>query len=277
MINSIVFGQYIQKESFLHQLNPVIKMICLSTLIFAVFSVDTAFALLMLLIFTSALAFFSKITFKNYIKTNKFILYISAFISVSSFLVNYYGNSTNLGGNNFWQNFDASAAVFLRLVLLAISNSVFLFTTSVGEIAVSLEQILYPLKFLGLNTRKFSFTVSMAIKFVPIISQEIQKIIVSQKSRGTNFNEKSIPKKIKKYSKITAPLIVNILKKADALACSMVARGYSLEGARTQFKKITVKKCDIIYLFLFLTIIFGVMVCNNTLTKNPNLICEILR
>ena len=116
----------------------------------------------------------------------------------------------------------------------------------------------------------------MAIKFLPIISDEINKIIMYQKSRGVDFKEKNIFKKIRNYSKITMPLLRNILKKCDALACSMVARGYSLAAPRTQFKKITIKKYDIISLFLFLTIFFGVMVCDKTVTENLNMVYEIL-
>lgn len=272
-----MFGQYIPQKSSLHKLNPIVKLLCLPTAIFAIFSANTILALLLLLLLNLFLAICSKISFKNYIKSNKFIIYISVFITVSLFLVNYYTNPANNDSKIFWRSFNTSSVAFLRLILLALSNSIFLFTTSIGEISQSLECLLRPLKFLGLNTRKFSLTISMSTKFVPIILQEIHKIIAAQKSRGVNFKEKNIFKKIKNYSKISVPLITSILRKSDALACSMVSRGYSLEGPRTQFKKITIKKYDIISLFLFLTIISGVILCNNMITKNPNLICEILR
>ncbi len=277
MTNNVIFGQYIPKESFLHKLNPIIKLLCLSTAIFTTFYINTILALLFLLLLNLLLALSSKISLQNYIKSNKFILYISFFIAVSLFLVNHYTTPVNNDSKIFWQNFNTSSVAFLRLILLALSNSVFLFTTSIGEISQSLECLLYPLKFFGFNTRKVSLTISMSIKFVPIILQEINRIITAQKSRGVNFKEKNIFKRIKNYSKIAIPLIMNILRKSDALACSMVSRGYSLEGARTQFKKITIKKCDIISLFLFFTIICGVILCDNIIMINPNLACEILR
>ena len=276
MINNVVFGQYLPRKSFIHRLSPIVKIICLLILTFTVFYASTVFALLLLLFLNLFLVCCSKINFKNYAKVNKFIIYVSVFISISLFLINYFSNPMNFNSKIFWRSLNISSVAFFRLVLLAISNSVFLFTTSISEISQSLECILYPLNFFGLNPRKFSLATSMSIKFVPTILREIHKIIIAQKSRGTNFKEKNMFKKIKNYSKIAIPLIINILKKTDALACSMISRGYSLEDPRTQFKKITIKKCDIISLFLFLTIICGVILCNNLITINPNLICEIL-
>lgn len=245
-------------------------------MIFAIFFSDKVLVLLLMLFLILTLVFWSKISLKIYAKANKLIIFTSAFVAISLFCITYYNNPTKSVSESFWENFNTAFAVFLRLILLALSNSVFLFTTSTGEISKSIEYLLYPLNFLGLNTRKFSFAISMSIKFVPIISQEIGKIIISQKSRGVNFKEKNVLKRIRNYSKIAAPLMRNILKKSDALACSMISRGYSLEKPRTQFKKITIKKCDIIYLFLFPIIIFGVMVCENMITKNLNSIHEIL-
>lgn len=256
----------------MHQISSAVKIISLIVMVFVIFLLSTTAALLILSCLVLVLVFSTKISLKHYITTNKFTIFLAFFMSCAVFAVNYYNNSSNFGGEIFRKSWNESFVIFLKLTLLTLSNSIFLFTTSIKEISQALEYLLRPLKFFGLNVRKISLTISTSIKFLPIISQEINKIVEYQKTRGVNFKEKNILKRIKNYSKITTPLARNILKKADALACSMFSRGYSLEAPRTQFKKITVKKCDIIFLLLFLTIIFGVIVCNNIIMKKNNLI-----
>lgn len=274
-MGTVMFGQYIPKKSPIHQLNPVLKLAFLVVLIFFIFATNAIFALFLTLCLSIIAIFCTKISFKNYLHSNKFIIALSIFISISFFLIDYYINSAQ-NTQSFCKSLDASCVILLRLILLAILNSIFLFTTSINEISHSIEYLLSPLRILGLNLREFSLIMSMFIKFLPIISEEIHKIISFQKSRGYNFEEKNILKRIKTYSKIATPLIRKILKRADYLASAMVSRGYSLNAERTQFKKISIKKCDIISLFLFLTIIFGVIACNNIIMKNLNLFCGIL-
>ena len=117
-----------------------------------------------------------------------------------------------------------------------------------------------PFKYIGINVQELSLTMTISLRFLPILFEEANKIIVSQASRGAEFNSINIFKKIKAYSNILVPLFVFALKKADFLAESMESRCYDINSKRTRFKNPSLTKSDVLFAGLMILMSIGVIV-----------------
>ena len=119
-----------------------------------------------------------------------------------------------------------------------------------------------PFKYIGINVQELSLTMTISLRFLPILFEEANKIIVSQASRGAEFKSKNIFKKIKAYSNILVPLFISAFKKADFLAESMESRCYDINSKRTRFKNPSLTKSDVLFAGLMILMSIGVIVCD---------------
>lgn len=254
-------GQYIPKKSLIHKLNPITKILVFSVLLTMLFLTEKIQVLIIISAFVFLLMHLTKISILKYIKINKVFIIFSAITAISSFLVKQC-TASGSATNYLTANLESSAIIFLRLFLITMINSVFLFTTSSNSIINALEFILYPLKYFKVNIQEISLTTTMAIKFLPIIFEKFNKIMLSQKSRGSDFKTKNLFKRIKNYTKIFMPLLISTLRKTDIIASAMFSRCYSLDSPRTKFKTIRIQKYDIMFLLTSTLIFIGVIICN---------------
>lgn len=260
-MNSTAFlGQYIPKKSLIHSLNPVIKILVFTVLLSITFAIKKVLILTIITTFILLLMYLTKIRVLEYLKINKIFIVFALIMSVSNFILKQYIYPDNFV---FFENFRSSFLIFIRLFLLAMTNSIFLFTTSTNSIIKSIEFILHPLKYFKINVREISLTIAIAIKFLPIIFDETNKIILTQKSRGTDFKTKNLFKKVKNYIQVVPPLIIFTLRKANTMSYAIFSRCYSLNSPRTKFRKIKIHKYDIIFLLTSILMIIGVIICNN--------------
>lgn len=156
-----------------------------------------------------------------------------------------------------------SIMVFFRLFIITVIGAVTMFTTSPQSFSFALEKILSPLDFIKINSQEVSLTISIALKFIPILFEETNKIIIAQKARGANFKDKNIFKRIKSYSAVVIPVLVSSFKKSEDLAISIDCRCYDSSKKRTKLKPLKMRKRDIIFLILTLIFFAGVILCNN--------------
>lgn len=243
---NIVLGEYIKKESILHQLDPRTKIIGSFLLILSFLFVNTFIGYIITGILALMLIFFSKIPLKEFLKSLKYLLYILIFSSIFHILFNQDGELLfQLGKFSIYDSgvFSALKMIF-RIIFLLIFSSLLTLTTKPLDIALGLETLLNPLKRIGLPIQDFSLMISITLRFIPTILQEANTIKMAQQARGESFEGKNPLKKLYQYSLILLPLLVSVIQKVENLTLAMEARAYHCGLERTNFHKLEFTKRD---------------------------------
>ena len=261
MKKNISFGKFLPGDSFVHNLDPRIKLIVSFLIFFTVFFVKKWFCFFMMIFLVLFLMKLSRIPMKTYFKSIKPII-IMAFVASVINIIFEFQSRMMLHNNIKFDFFKNSTVMFFRILVLALSGTLISFTTSPQNISFSLEKIMTPFKYIGINVQELSLTMTIALRFLPILFDEANKIIVSQASRGAEFKSKNIFKKIKAYSNILVPLFISAFKKADFLAESMESRCYDINSKRTRFKNPSLTKSDVLFAGLMILMSIGVIVCD---------------
>lgn len=241
---NIVLGEYIKKESILHQLDPRTKIIGSFLLILSFLFVNTFIGYIITGILALMLIFFSKIPLKEFLKSLKYLLYILIFSSIFHILFNQDGELLfQLGKFSIYDSgvFSALKMIF-RIIFLLIFSSLLTLTTKPLDIALGLETLLNPLKRIGLPIQDFSLMISITLRFIPTILQEANTIKMAQQARGESFEGKNPLKKLYQYSLILLPLLVSVIQKVENLTLAMEARAYHCGLERTNFHKLEFTK-----------------------------------
>lgn len=263
MIKNMALGKYLPGDSLIHKLDSRIKLITSAVFLSGTFLAQSYLSLAILLAFVILSAVASRISLKEYIKSNKSIIIISFFTALVNlffeaetyFLKSGVFRVTPRGIKN-------SIIVFMRLLSLVLMSSLTMFTTSPGDISCALESILSPLKYIGVNVQEIAITITISLRFIPTLFEETNKIITAQRSRGADFNNKNPIKKIKAFSTVIIPIFISSFKKANDLATSMESRCYDSSKDRTKFRELHVKHYDVVAIVLITIIFIVVILCN---------------
>lgn len=272
MINDITFGQFIDTGSKIHKLDPRTKLLLLIVFIVFIFVCNNFLSLGLMVILTVVVMFMSKIPIGMYLKNVKSILPI---IIITSLLNVFYAD----GGKvliDWWiftvTTAGVSRAVFmtLRIVLLILISAVLSYTTSPTSLTGAIESLLKPLKFIGLGNavHTMAMVMTIALRFIPTLIEETQKIMNAQKARGADMESGSILKRVKALLPILIPLLISSIRRAYELAEAMECRCYNGGAGRTKYKimKYTYRDaiagmaCTLIFIcVVFLNIYSGVI------------------
>ncbi len=262
-LGKITFGKFVPENSTIHKLDPRIKVLISFIFFFFVFFITTYTSLGLLLLYTIFMAGFSSIPLIRYIRSVKSVIIISLVTAgINLFFeieTNFFNHQQILITQTSLKN---TIIIFLRLLILILFNSTIMMTTSPKNISDALENILSPLKYLKINVRDIALTITISLKFIPILFEETNKIILSQKARGANFKSKNIVIKIKSFSAIIIPIFISAFKKANDLAISIDSRGYNGSVERTKFNILKLKQYDIIFIVTTILFLTGVVICN---------------
>lgn len=264
LIKNVSPGKYFPGNSFVHKLDPRVKIVFSATLFFVIFYSSTYISALLLILYSLFLAYKSEIPIIKYLKSTKGILIISAFTASINL---FFELETSFLSSGYFAvkaiTIKNSLLIFFRLFVIAVSSTIVMFTTSYQDFSFALEKILSPLKFIKINPQEISLTITIALKFIPVLFEETNKIVLAQKARGANFKNKNIFKQIKSYSAIFIPVLISSFKKSEDLAIAMECRCYNSSKQRTKLNNLNMKNKDIIFLVLTLIFFAGVIVCNN--------------
>lgn len=232
-------NKYYNTSSFIHNLNPIIKIICI--LIFTIISLvsDNILFLISLLLFLILNIFLSKVPIKLYINNLKFILPMIIFI----FLINL-----------IFTNIYSTIESIIKIILFILYSQILLYTTKPNDITYALEELLSPLKLFKINPNSIALTISLAIRFIPTIFIESDKVIKSQISRGLNFSGNLI-EKCDKIISIIFPIFDLSLKRSEDISNVLDIRFYDINSKRTRYKNEDVNKYDVIYLFIHIILL----------------------
>lgn len=240
MLNDITFGQFIDTNSCLHKLDPRAKLLYLIVYIVLIFSATDFISLIFLSVFLILLMCLSKIPVGMYLKNIKTILPI---IIITALLNMFYAG----GGDVLfkWWVFSVSVggikrAVFmtLRIILLILSSAILSYTTSPTSLTAAIESLLKPLSLIGLGNavHTMAMTMTIALRFIPTLIEETQKIMNAQKARGADLESGGVIKRIKALLPILIPLLISSVRRAYELAEAMECRCYNGGKGRTKFR-----------------------------------------
>ena len=255
MISDITLGQFFPGYSPLHKLDPRTKIILAFIFIILVFVANNPIAFLLLLLFSMLSVAVSRISFSVVFKGIKPIVIILLFTAVLNMLMTK-GDGEPLLHFAFITVYTEGIvrAVFmaLRVVILIIGTSIFLtYTTSPISLTDGIESLLSPLKKIKVPVHTFAMMMSIALRFIPTLVEETEKIMNAQKSRGADFTSGSLVKRAKALVPLLIPLFVSAFKRAEELATAMECRCYRGDKNRTKLIKLEYHGVDALWFFIF--------------------------
>ena len=267
MLNDITLGQYFTGDSLIHKLDPRTKLITAFVFVIAVFCAKGILGLSLLILASLLLVFFSKISFKVVLKGLKpiimvllFTMILNVFLTKSSAeepIFKFYFLTVYKDG--LWRAFY----MVLRVIVLIIGSSVLIsYTTSPIMLTDAIETLFAPLKKIKIPVHEFAMMMSIALRFIPTLMEETDKIMNAQKARGADFSNGSIIKRAKALVPILIPLFVSSFKRAEDLAMAMECRCYRGGEGRTRLIKLEFHTRDILFMSVFAVLVFSVFVLN---------------
>ena len=256
MLQDITLGQFFPGNSILHRLDPRTKIISLFALMILIFSAQGRAAYIALTILTAGLIFLSKVPPLTILKSIKPLSWIILFTLLIHFvshdgevLAKFYVFKVTTEGIIY------GVKISLRLILMILSASLLTFTTSPLKLTDATEKLLSPLKKIGVPSHELAMMMTIAIRFVPTLLEETDKIIKAQKSRGLDFESGGLIKKLRAMVPILVPLFLSSFRRADDLAMAMEARCYRGGEGRTHMKQLCLTRED------FFAAAFVILIC----------------
>ena len=253
-MREVSFGQYYPNESFVHKCDPRAKILFLIVYIVAVFVGKNFYSLAACAGVFVVVALASRIPFRVLLRSIKGILFLLLFMTVLN-LFFFEGETVVWQWKTFVITQEAIYyTIFLaaRLFLLVLCSSLLTLTTTPVSLADGIESLLSPLKIIRFPVHELALIMSIALRFIPILTEETGRIINAQKARGADFETGSLIKRVKAIIPILIPLLISAFRRADELGNAMDARCYSGSKVRTKYKKLTFGWRDLVA-FLFLT------------------------
>lgn len=242
MLNNVAIGRYYSINSPMHSLNPIIKIISTLLFVISVFFADTL---------TSNLGLFFIITFMTVSSKVPSSVYFKTLKSLRGLLIALFIINIIMG-----VGVKETAIILVRLIFIVIYTSMLTLTTSPTEITYGLEKVFSPLKIIKIPVNKMALSLSLAIRFIPTILDQADKILKSQASRGIDYNNSKIKGKFMALNAMLYPMFILSIKRADDLADAMEVRLFSINSKRTNYRINKVKIFDILVLLLHIGIIF---------------------
>lgn len=263
MVRDITIGQYVPGKSILHSIDPRAKILCIFTFIVLVFCTFN-YVSLSLMIFTTILCILiSGIKIRVYLKSLKAIIFIVVFTSILNL---FYGSGEpvlKVGFINITaQGINNSIFVSVRVIILILISSALTFTTTPTDLTDALERIMKPLSFFKIRVSEIAMMMTIALRFVPTLLEETDKIMNAQKSRGADLESGGITQRIRALIPIFIPLFVSSFKKAYDLATAMECRCYKGGDGRTRMKVLKLSKTDFVLIGFTVLLCLGVIMCN---------------
>ncbi len=263
MLRDVTFGQYFPAKSLIHRLDPRAKIIMLIAFLVIVFCTFNYVSLALVAASTVAVVLMSGVPVKFYFKSLKVIIFI---VIITSVLNLFYGT-----GEPIWQwgiirltvnGINRAIFVTVRIICLILASSVLTFTTSPTELTDAIERLMKPLNKLHFPVHEIAMMMSLALRFVPTLLEETDKITQSQKARGADLEAGNVITRIKALIPILVPLFVSSFRRAYDLATAMECRCYHGGEGRTRMKIIHIEKRDIISMIAVGFLVCGVVICN---------------
>lgn len=249
-MNNIVIGKYLNHDSFVHRADPRIKLIILLLFMVSILLPVGWIGYLILSIISFALLKLAKIKFSYVWKMFKPMLFMMCFLLVINILTATEGKIIfSLG----FIDVRLSAIIdtlyiVVRLFLMIGITSIITASTKPLDLTVAIEDLLSPFNRFGFPSHIIAMIISIALRFIPTLIEEVNRIMKAQASRGVDYENMNFINKIKSLFSLIIPLFMSAFSKADDLSQAMEARGYVPDSTRTRYKQYIIKTSDWIFL-----------------------------
>lgn len=260
MANNISLGQYIPGQSVVHRLDPRVKIICVFLYMIGIFFVESFMLYIPFFILLMATIAIAGISFKIILKSVRPLIFVIIFTAILNILIT--------PGEVLFQiwKFSVSkegliraAFMSIRIVLLVLGTSILTLTTSAIALTDGLEGVMKPLTIIKFPAHELSMMISIALRFVPTLFEEADKIRKAQMARGADFESGNVFKKAKSMIPLLVPLFLNSFKRADDLSVAMVSRCYRGAEGRTKLNPLRLEAKDI-FILIGMNIFIGIII-----------------
>ena len=266
MIRDITIGQYYPVDSKLHRLDPRVKIMCTLLYLISLFLFQNIFGYLVATAFLIIVIRMSKVPFKFIVKGLRPIIMLLMITVVFNLFLTKTGNVLL----KVWilqitdDGVRTAFFMMLRLVYLILGSSIMTFTTTPNALTDGIERLLWPLRKSKIPVHEIAMMMSIALRFIPILLEETDKIMKAQTARGADLESGNIVQKAKAMIPILVPLFVSAFRRATDLAMAMEARCYRGGEGRTKMKPLIYQKKDYIayaitLIYLVVAIVLGVV------------------
>lgn len=257
MLKDVTLGQFFPGDTIVHRLDPRTKLIIVIIYIVALFQAESWLSYGVIFAVTVLCMLLSRIRPKNIFNGLKGMLII---ICLTAFLNIFYTQGTPVrpGLIITYEGIDRALKMILRIVMLITGTFLLTYTTSPIALTDGMELLLAPLKRIGVPVHEMTMMMSMALRFIPSLIEETNKIMSAQKARGADFETGGILKRARALVPILVPLFVSSFRRADELAVAMECRCYHGGEGRTRMKQLKMAPRDFIALTLALIFLIGI-------------------
>jgi energy-coupling factor transport system permease protein len=265
MLKDITLGQYFPGNSLMHKLDPRLKLLLAIFYIVLIFLAKSAPAYILVFLFTVLIIAVSRISFGVVLRSLKPLIFVLIFTT----LINvFWSNGTTV----LWQlgpfavtkeGIIRAITMAVRIILLMASTSVILmYTTSPIALMDGIERLLAPLAKIKIPVHTFAMMMTMALRFIPTLLEETQKIINAQKARGADFDSGNVIDKAKALIPVLIPLLISQFRRAEELATAMECRCYRGGGNRTRMTVLRFALRDLFTALTALALLAGIILLN---------------
>lgn len=261
-MNSITFGKYLPINSYIHRLDPRLKLVSLFMLLISVFF-DVGFigygimAILVLIIVKLA-----KLSFQYILRAVKPMLFMMAFLLIFNMFMFRTGTPlVHIGSFTIYSDgFIQSAYIVIRLLLIISLTTVLTATTKPLDLTLGLEHLFNPLRKVGFPSHEIAMMISIALRFIPTLLDETQRIMKAQASRGVDFAEGTMKEKVRSIVSLIVPLFISAFSRAEELANAMESRCYNPDGKRTRYKQLKWTMNDTLCMIIVCVVSIGLII-----------------
>lgn len=264
MIKDMTIGQYYPGDSVLHRLDPRMKLVLTFAMIVVIFLCKSFLSLALIALFTIAAAIASKVPAKMILKSLKPIVIILIFTAALNILYTQ-------GGRTYFEWWKISVtekgvntAIFtmVRIIVLVVISSLLTYTTTPTMLTDALERVLSPLKIFKIKVHTLAMMMTLALRFIPTLIEEIDRIMNAQKARGADLETGGVFQRAKALVPIFVPLMVSSFRRAYELAFAMTCRCYTGGEGRTRMKQMKLGLRDIAAAVICVAVTAGIIVLN---------------
>ena len=263
MIRDITIGQYYPANSKLHRLDPRVKIVCTFLFLISLFCFQNIWGYVVATIFLASIIRISKVPIKFIVKGLRPVI----MLLMITVLFNLFLTKTGTVIFEAWvfkitdEGLRTAGFMTVRLIYLILGSSLMTFTTTPNALTDGIEKLLWPLRKIKLPVHEIAMMMSIALRFIPILLEETDKIMKAQIARGADLESGNIIQKAKAMIPILVPLFVSAFRRATDLAMAMEARCYRGGEGRTKMKPLVYQKKDYIaYAIMIVYLVVAVLV-----------------
>ncbi len=260
-MQGITIGQYIPGESVIHKADPRLKIAITILTMVLLLILDSFYSLLLSAVFVITAFLISGISLRYAIKGLKPVIYIVIFTMVLNI---FFSTGTPIYTLGFIaitkEGLVTSALISARILLLISAGSLMTYTTTPLVLTVGIEKLMLPLKYLKVPTAEIAMMISIALRFIPTLMEETEKIMKAQAARGADIGTGNIIQRAKSFIPILIPLFISSFKRADDLAIAMDSRCYHGSEGRTSISELKYGRVDLAIFMVYIQFVAAALV-----------------